>query len=58
VPTATAKKNAHDRREVQSASRPQKIICDDELLYAVKFAQNEYGDLLKETEPIFTRASE
>jgi hypothetical protein len=27
-----------------SASKPQKFICDDQLLYAVKFAQNAHGD--------------
>jgi hypothetical protein len=27
-----------------TASRPQKFICDDGLLHAVKFAQNNHGD--------------
>jgi hypothetical protein len=27
-----------------SASKPQKFICDDDLLYAVKFTQNAHGD--------------
>jgi len=29
---------------IQTASRPQKIICAGEVLYAVKFAQNNHGD--------------
>jgi hypothetical protein len=29
---------------LQTATRPQKFTCDDNGLYAVKFAENKHGD--------------